>query len=175
VYDLVNTRARYPCAIPVLLELLPTVRHPNIREGIVRALGTADARGVASSALFEELARTEGSYYRWVIAYTLGVIADGRDTERLVEWLSREPDGTVKMVLARALGRTGDAAAVRPLIGLLDHPIAAAQAARAIARLSRLPGVEDAVPKLRRLERSGVAQEQSAARAALSQVLERKK
>lgn len=34
VYDLVNTKARYPVAIPVLLEMLPRVNSDRINEGV---------------------------------------------------------------------------------------------------------------------------------------------
>jgi len=59
VWDLVNTRAPYPEAIPVLLEWLPRVRHPRIKEGIVRALTVKEARGVAGKLLIDEFKRVE--------------------------------------------------------------------------------------------------------------------
>jgi hypothetical protein len=59
VWDLVNTRAPYPEAIPVLLEWLPRVRHPRIKAGIVRALTVKEARGVAGKLLIDEFKRVE--------------------------------------------------------------------------------------------------------------------
>ena len=44
VWDLVNTSARYPLAIPVLLKHLLLPYCDRIREGIARALATPDAR-----------------------------------------------------------------------------------------------------------------------------------
>jgi hypothetical protein len=43
VWDLVNTRARYPAAIPVLLEHLEREYIPEAREGIARALAVPEA------------------------------------------------------------------------------------------------------------------------------------
>ena len=37
IYDLVNTAASYSAVIPLLIQLLPTLRERRIREGVVRA------------------------------------------------------------------------------------------------------------------------------------------
>jgi len=59
VWDLVNTSIPYPEAIPVLIEWLPQVSHPRVKEGIVRALTVKEARGVASKILVDEFKRLE--------------------------------------------------------------------------------------------------------------------
>ena len=44
VWDLVNTRARYPSAVPVLLEHLQRAYPPDVLAGIARALAIPEAR-----------------------------------------------------------------------------------------------------------------------------------
>ena len=44
VWDLVNTRERYPKLIPILLTHLKRESHPKVLEGIARALAVPEAR-----------------------------------------------------------------------------------------------------------------------------------
>lgn len=166
VYDLVNRRERYPNAIPILVEVLPTVNDPITREGIVRALATPDARGVASAALFRELDRTEGWYFRWVVANTLSEIATAADAQELILLAATESDSRIRQMLARALGRAGQPAAVPVLVDLLDDPVASGQAARALGRIGSSPS-EAGLAKLRELALSGDRDQRAAATSAL--------
>lgn len=76
VWDLVNTNERYPSAIPVLLKHLTKPYHVRIREGVIRALTTPDARGVAAEAILAELRQEQDSEVRWALANALTVAAD---------------------------------------------------------------------------------------------------
>ncbi len=58
---LVNTRLSYPEVIPTLIDLLRTVRHPRVKEMIVRALTVKEAGGLANSVLIEQLKQTPWS------------------------------------------------------------------------------------------------------------------
>lgn len=55
---LANTGCSYPEAIPVLVELLPQVKHPDVKSTIARALIVKEARGIANKALIEALQQT---------------------------------------------------------------------------------------------------------------------
>jgi hypothetical protein len=79
VWDLVNTNERYPNAIPVLLQHLTKPYHVRIREGVIRALTTPDARGVAAEAILAELRQEQDSEVRWALANALTVAADRAD------------------------------------------------------------------------------------------------
>jgi hypothetical protein len=86
VWDLVNTRERYPTAIPVLVEHLGRVHHPYMREGIARALTVPEARGIAGSALLQELVSQRdpiGSEARWALANALTIVADNSIKQRI--------------------------------------------------------------------------------------------
>jgi len=79
VWDLVNAKWSYPAAIPILSAYLPQVRHPLLREGIVRALTVPEARGVAGHVILGELQRPydQSSHaVRWVLANALTMVAD---------------------------------------------------------------------------------------------------
>jgi hypothetical protein len=80
VWDLVNTSASYPNAIPVLTRHLRLAHHPVMRQGIARALTVKEARGTdAPRAVLEELksgADESGSEARWALANALTVVAD---------------------------------------------------------------------------------------------------
>jgi hypothetical protein len=81
IYSLINSRADYPAAIPVLIGVLPTVNDLKVREGIVRALSTPQARGAAAKAVVDELKRSldEGAPVLgvpWAAANALSIVAN---------------------------------------------------------------------------------------------------
>lgn len=90
VWDLVNTNNRYPSAIPVLLKHLRKPYHVRIREGIIRALTTPDARGLAAEAVLTELQTEADSELRWALANALTVVAD-RTNVGAIEALLNDP------------------------------------------------------------------------------------
>lgn len=58
---LCNTARSYPEVIPTLVELLASVRHPDVKNAIARALTVKEARGIANKALIETLQQTPWS------------------------------------------------------------------------------------------------------------------
>jgi hypothetical protein len=90
VWDLVNTTERYPSAIPVLLKHLIKPYHVRIREGVIRALTTPDARGVAADAILAELHAEADSEVRWALANALTVVAD-QGNAAAIETLLHDP------------------------------------------------------------------------------------
>lgn len=58
---LCNTHLPYPETIPTLVALLSQVKHPRVKEAIVRALTAKEARGIANSALIEQLRQVSWS------------------------------------------------------------------------------------------------------------------
>jgi len=83
VYDLVNTRAAYPEALPVLLEHLPRPYPVEIREGIARALAVRGAR-FAWHQLRELYEAERDQRMRDVLALALANAADEDVLEEVI-------------------------------------------------------------------------------------------
>lgn len=80
LFDLMKWKQPYPAAVPVLLEHLPHVQDRGIKEGIVRALTTKEARGKVDAALVTEFLAVPPSAnantgLKWAIANALSVVA----------------------------------------------------------------------------------------------------
>ncbi|RYZ75725.1 MAG: hypothetical protein EOP06_32050 [Proteobacteria bacterium] len=79
VWDLVNTNAHYEAAIEILLDHLKRSYHARIRNGLIRAITTKDALGIAGSTIINELRREGEAENRWALANALTVVADKSD------------------------------------------------------------------------------------------------
>jgi hypothetical protein len=131
VWALVNTRDRYPNAIPVLMDWLAHLEErgvaghelPKLREGIVRSLTVREARPVAAPLLIDEFraAADRGDSLGWEIGNALGIVADDSCFAAIAE-LAREPSyGIARQMLAmEALGRMKNPEATTVLLGLLN-------------------------------------------------------
>lgn len=158
VWDLVNTNVPYPEAIPVLLEWLPQVRHPRVKEGIVRALTVKEARGIAGKLLVEEFLRVDAPAQEPRFDHIRG---------QRGEWL-REPTPEerlrvqlwhLKWAIGNALGYVADESVIQDVIALLRdrrHGGARSQLVWALVRL-RPPETEAIVLELLDDEEDGVA------------------
>ncbi len=109
VWDLVNTNERYPSAIPVLLKHLTKAYHVRIREGIIRALTTPEARGLAAGAILAELHKEEDSELRWALANALTVVADQGNAVAIKVLLDDPACEDVSERLGEALKTSGSA------------------------------------------------------------------
>lgn len=137
VYDLVNTSSPYPRAIPRLLELLAEgIQDERVAEGVVRALGVKEARGVAARPLIEAFrsARVDNWTYKWAIGNSLYAVADDTVAGDIVELVQDEHHGRAREMLVAALGRFRTPETTRVLIVLLDDPEVAAHAAKALGK-----------------------------------------
>ncbi len=108
VYDLVNTKASYPEAIPVLINMLPKVHHDRIKEGIARALTVQEARPIAAQALVREFLRmpsdTESQEHtKWAIGNALSVVADDSVFGDIATLISDKRHGSARAMLLHAL------------------------------------------------------------------------
>ncbi len=152
--DLVNTNEPYPEAIPVLLELLPQVNYPQVKETIVRALTVKEARGVAARPLIEEFKKIEvpGSraeaveqgvtvLYRWelkwAIGNALGYVADKSVADEIVALLRDKRHGDTRTELVHAIARLKPPGTVELLMELLDdeNDLTALNAAQVLGRM----------------------------------------
>ena len=146
VYDLVNSSDPYPAAVPILLDILPTVRDQTIREGVIRALTVPEARGLAAPALIGEFEREDSpELVNWVIASALSVVADAAVFDQLIRLVTDRRFGSARQMLTIALVRAGGPKAEDVLIQLLDDEDVAGHALYALRTIA----TEKSTPRLK--------------------------
>lgn len=122
IYDLVNTKKKYPKAIPVLVKLLREVSDAAVKEGIIRALAVKEAKGVAGKALFKEYHTLKNSskHLAWAIGNTIAVIITNDDEKDVLEIVQNPYNGMSRQMFALALGKIKSDSVEQVLINLLD-------------------------------------------------------
>lgn len=146
-------------AVPALVEWLPRVRDPVLKEIVVRSLaGQKEARPEGGRALVAEFRRLpstdEWLSVKWAIGDALATVADETLAEALLTLVQDRSHERARERLCDALVRTKDSRAPDALIGLLDDPEVAGHAISALRSLgpkSSLPHLQRARPKLERL------------------------
>lgn len=134
VYDLINAPPSfsYKLAIPILISTLKAgIEDRWIKEGVIRALCTKEARGTeAASALINEYWRMLPGEHsvRWAIGNTFSVIADASHFEEIAKILKDKRNGSSRQEFADALKRIKTREAEDLLIDLLDDDEVAAHA-----------------------------------------------
>lgn len=111
VWDLVNTSASYPEAIPILVKHLSKPYNRDIKEGIVRALAVKEAKSIANKAVLEEYRKLPKEDpeqpwifdYRWAFGNTMRVIVTKEDLEDLIEIVLDESNGDSRISFIEAL------------------------------------------------------------------------
>lgn len=94
-------------AIPVLLECLPSVTDPKVKEAIVRSLSTSAAKPVAAPALFSEFVSTsdaEQPALKWAIGNGLNTVTDRSHLQQLVELCADASHGQGRQMLVLRIG-----------------------------------------------------------------------
>ncbi len=170
------TSGRYPDILPdpvfdyrgsvqVLLEVLPQVTRPAVKEAIVRSLSTPHARPAAAAPLFEEFRRTSNDAQpslKWAIGNALSVVSTPKHIEDLLDLAVDRTHGAGRGMLVERLGRiSGEPRVEQALINLAEDPDVAFQAMVGIRR--RL-GPKKAIEILEPLTHSASPMVQNAAR-----------
>src|SRR6267143_4299213 len=128
--ELLKWKEPYAAAIPVLLEYLPRVQDPVIKETIVRVLTVKEARGKADAALVAEFraippSPTTHVGLKWAIANALSVVGTDAVFADVVELLKDKQHGKSREMLAVTLGNMKHPAAADVLIeSLKDDEVA---------------------------------------------------
>jgi HEAT repeat protein len=140
VFDLMKWKQPYPAAVPVLLEHLSRVQDEGIKAGIVRALTAKEALGKADAALVAEFRAVPPSQkanlgLKWTIANALSVVATDAVFADLVELSRDKRNGRSREMLAVALGKMKNPAAVDVLIELLNDEELAGHALMGLGKL----------------------------------------
>lgn len=140
VFDLMKWTQPYPAAVPVLLEHLSRVQDKGVKESIVRALTTKEARGIADAALVAEFlnirpSQTADIGLKWAIGNALSIVATDASFADIVSLVKNRQHGKSREMLAVALGNMKTPAAVDVLIDLLNDDEIAGHALIALGRL----------------------------------------
>jgi hypothetical protein len=125
-------------SVPVLLDVLPKVTRPVVKEAIVRSLSTKYARPLAARALLDEFRRTsnaEQPSLKWAIGNALSVVTTKEHVDELLELALDPRHGAGRGMLVERLGRVArDARVEEALLRLRDDPDVAFQAGTGIRR-----------------------------------------
>lgn len=144
-------------ATPVLIEWLPRVDDPRVKDAMVRSLaGQRGARGEGTRRLIAEFNRpdyAEQGLLRWSIGNTLATLSGPGDADALIEILRDRSAGSARQMVCDAMSRTGDPRRIDVLIELLDDDTVAGHAILALRRFGRgvLPQRERVIPMLEAL------------------------
>ena len=123
VFDLVNTREPYPEAIPVLINLLEEgINHRRLKDGIIRALGVKEAKGVAGSVLLKEFKRLpeEMQSLGWVIGNAFRVVLTKDELDEVIEIAKNSKYGSNRQNFLTAMAKFKDDRVENLLIELLN-------------------------------------------------------
>jgi hypothetical protein len=122
VWNLVNSRAPYPVAVPILIEHLRRPYPERVREGIARALAVPEARIGWDSLLeaFREEADTTTIGVKWALALALGAAGSDDVLDEVLLLLRDKGLGENRVPLLPILARSRDRRARELLDELRD-------------------------------------------------------
>jgi hypothetical protein len=102
------TRFDYEAAGPVLIEWLPRVDDPTLKETIARSLiGATGSARVAACALVNDFRRVPADGTRWAYANSLAVLADASVADDLLDPITDPELGSAReMLCMHSRGRT---------------------------------------------------------------------
>jgi len=154
VADLYNRRMPYTPAIPLLIEWLPRIENPDVKESLVRALSVPEARPSAATPMIREFSAahdSSGLGLRWAIGNSLAVVADDSVFEQIAELAQDRRWGRAREMIAVALGNmdTHRDEAINVLRRLLDDEEVAGHAVIALGKLRAVEARADVEPFLK--------------------------
>jgi hypothetical protein len=125
------------CDFHLLLEWLPQVQDPYIKETIVRALSVPSAKPFAASVLVEEFRKAAPTQMllKLAIGNALSVVADDSVCDDVIELAMEPKHGKARQLLVLALGNMQDPRATETAMKLLDDEVVAGHAIMVLGRL----------------------------------------
>ena len=107
IYDLVNTKSKYPKAIPILIKHLQFNYSDKIKEGIVRALTVPEAKGLAVSLLIKEYLQLskDKENLKWVIGNAVNVTITKNEVADIFPIVLNKTNGISRQMFVAALGK----------------------------------------------------------------------
>lgn len=122
-------------SVPVLLEWLPRIEDPGVKEAIVRHLSTKYAKPIAAHPLIEEFRQTstDDGALKWAIGNALDVVADSSVIPDLLDLARDQRHGVGRQMIVARLGRASKRPEiVETLVELLDDEDVALHAMSAL-------------------------------------------
>lgn len=152
VFDLVNSDKSYDNAIPILIDLLPAVSEPWIKQGVVRALTVKAARGKADDALLREFKsispdQSELQSLKWAIGNALAVVATPAVASEVIELALDKRQGRAREMLVLGLANFTDERSKLALVKLLEDDEVCGHAIKSLTKLKAV----SALPRIRAL------------------------
>ena len=107
IWDLVNTKSKYPKAIPVLMKYLPLVSYVRNKEGIVRALTVPEAKGLVVPLLVKEYLQLpiDKENLRWVIGNAVNATITESEVANIFPIVLNKENGLSRQMFVTALGK----------------------------------------------------------------------
>ncbi len=107
IWDLVNTKNKYPKAIPVLMKYLPLVNYVRNKEGIVRALTVPEAKGLVVPLLVKEYLQlpNDKENLRWVIGNAVNATITKGEVANIFPIVLNKENGSSRQMFVAALGK----------------------------------------------------------------------
>lgn len=138
-WDLVNTSAPYPNALPILLDHLQRSYPDAIKEGIARALAVREAK-FAWRVLVGAFRRESGPRAKDGLAVAIAATADKAVLDELIELAKDSTLGPSRLLLLRALARSRAPQARAALMDLEGDPDLEKEIKVILRRLERRRG-----------------------------------
>ena len=107
VWDLVNTRSKYPKAIPLLMKYLPLVKNLKNKEAIIRALTVREAKGIAVPLLVNEYRQlsSDDENLKWVIGNAINETITAVHVDSIFPIVLNKENGFTRQMFVVALGK----------------------------------------------------------------------
>lgn len=137
LWDLVNTKDKYPKAIPVLVAHLAKDYSEKSKEGVIRALAVKEAIGKGSPILLDEYNKIpkDKMFLRWVIGNTIYATITESDLDEILSIVQDKENGMSRQMFVAALGKLKSEKAEDVLIKLLNDDEVIPHALEALGKM----------------------------------------
>lgn len=107
IWDLVNTKSKYPKAIPILIKHLQLNYSDRVKEGIVRALTVPEAKGLVVPLLLKEYLQlpNDKENLKWVIGNAVNVTITKNEVVDIFPIVLNKENGLSRQMFVAALGK----------------------------------------------------------------------
>jgi hypothetical protein len=151
IWDLVYTGQDYRRAIPMLMEWVPQITDPRVKDSLIRVLSVPWAKPQAAPLFisqFREIEDGDPTGVGWTLGNALEVVADDSFCAELVELALDRRYGRAREMIVLALGKMKKARPVDALIELLDDEVVVGHAIVALRKLKAPEAAEALKPFL---------------------------
>lgn len=139
VWDLVDTKAKYPQLLPILFAHLDRPYPKKVREGIARALAVRESRSRWDEIVNRYLAEadTSANGMKWALHLVIAAAADSTVLDTLIRLACDRRHGRNRALFIDALARIDDPRARAALAELASDPDLAGDVQRVVPKQKR--------------------------------------